>query len=139
MSQQSFHILVLEDSDDWIDKLTSYLHGYRVTAARTLSEAVGLLQGDAFDLAIVDISLVLDDPSDEKGLRFVSALRQTEFLRNMKIIIVTAYRTSERIRVAFKEYDVHDFLDKGSLNPREFRKIVAEALGIDDPMGEGTA
>jgi CheY-like chemotaxis protein len=139
MSQQNFHILVLEDSDDWIDKLKSYLYGYKVTIAKTLSEAVGLLQANSFDLAIVDISLVLDDPGDEKGFRFVSALRQTEFLRNMKIIIVTAYRTSERIRVAFKEYDVHDFLDKGSLDPREFREIVAEALGIDEPMGEETA
>lgn len=133
MSQHNFHILVLEDSEDWIDKLTSYLDGYRVTAAKTLSEAVGLLQRDPFDLAIVDISLVTDDPTDEKGLHFVSALRETNFLRDTKIIIVTAYHSPERIRLAFHHYDVFDFLDKGSLTSQSFRKVVAEALGIEQP------
>jgi two-component system response regulator PilR (NtrC family) len=133
MSQHNFHILVLEDSADWVDKLTSYLEGYRVTVARTLSEAFGHLQGDPFDLAIVDISLVTDDPTDEEGLRFVSALRETSFLRDTKIIIVTAYHSSERIRLAFHHYDVFDFLDKGSLTPQSFRKVVAEALGTEQP------
>jgi CheY-like chemotaxis protein len=129
MSSRNYDILVLEDDPDWIDKLRAYLHGYRVSAARTLGEAYDLLQKQGFDLAIVDISLVPNLATDEKGLRFVEGLRQIEFLRDLKIIIVTAYRTTDRIRQAFREYDVYDFLDKGSLTSQEFRKIVAQALG----------
>ena len=140
MSQQNFHILVLEDSEDWVDKLTTYLDGYKVTAARTLGAAAGLLQGaESFDLAIVDISLVLGNPDDENGFRFVSGVRETKPLRDLKIIIVTAYRSSERIRQAFRHYEVFDFLDKGSLTRQSFRTVVAEALGIKEPTSTETA
>jgi response regulator RpfG family c-di-GMP phosphodiesterase len=47
----------------------------------------------------------------------------------MAIIIVTAYPTEERIRRAFKDYKVHDFIDKMTLVPKDFKTEVAEAIG----------
>jgi CheY-like chemotaxis protein len=75
---------------------------------------------------------VLDRPDDEKGFRFVSGVRQTRPLQDLKIIIVTAYPTTERTRVAFREYNVHDFLDKGALTSHQLRETVAEALGLEE-------
>jgi DNA-binding NtrC family response regulator len=122
-------ILFLEDEEDWIDVLTSYLpDDYEIEAVKSLSEATECLNARAFDLAIVDISLISGRYEDEKGFHFIQELLSTEVLRDMSIIIVTAYPTMERARKAIRDYRVFDFIDKGTLEPAEFQRTVAEAI-----------
>lgn len=129
MTRQKARILIIEDDVDYVDTLEGYLKDdYEVHSAESLREARSLLEWNAFHLAIVDISLVLGDSSDEKGFRLIEELRTTEILRDMSIIIVTAYPSEERVRKAFKDYRVRDFIDKMTLDPKEFKKEVAEAI-----------
>jgi response regulator RpfG family c-di-GMP phosphodiesterase len=129
MAGQKARILLLEDDEDYVDTLKGYLEDdYEVYPAASLRKARKLLDQQTFHLAIVDISLVLGDSRDEKGFRLIEDLRTTEILRDMSIIIVTAYPSEERMRKAFKDYRVHDFIDKMTLDPTEFKKEVADAI-----------
>lgn len=129
MIERRPRILFLEDEKDWIDVLTSFLpDDYEIEPALSLSDAMELLNTRAFDLAIVDISLISGAHEDEKGFHFIEELRTTKTLRDMSIVILTAYSTVERLRRAFRDYGVFDFIDKGTLDPEEFRRTVAEAI-----------
>ena len=128
MAKGKARILLLEDDIDYVDTLVGYLDEYEVYTAATLREARKLLDQQTFHLAIVDISLVLGDSRDEKGFCLIEELRTTEILRDMSIIIVTGYPSEERMRKAFKDYRVHDFIDKMTLEPKEFKREVAEAI-----------
>jgi CheY-like chemotaxis protein len=138
MMGKKARILLLEDDREWIDTLSEYLEeDYEVYSATSLEEAELRLvelrpylesQEVPFHLAIVDISLILGDSDDEQGFYFIEDLRTRDILRDVSIIVVTAYPRTERVRTAFKDYKVHDFIDKMTLVPGDFKKEVAEAI-----------
>ena len=65
---------------------------------------------------------------DEGGFRLIESIRSTSILREMSIIVITAYSTPERIRRAFRDYKVYDIIDKMTLDPLQFKQVVAEAI-----------
>jgi DNA-binding NtrC family response regulator len=122
-------VLVLEDDPDWVHELTSYLEDdYEVQAACSLAQARELLEEKSFHMVTVDISLGLGGPMDEGGFRLIESIRSTSILREMSIIVITAYSTPERIRRAFRDYKVYDIIDKMTLDPLQFKQVVAEAI-----------
>jgi CheY-like chemotaxis protein len=128
-------ILLLEDRDDWTHLVSLLLRDdYDVIPARTLEDARQLVATSAFHLAIVDISLIPEDEFDEQGLQLIADLRATEILRDMSIIVLSAYpevegaETPERWRVAFRDYNVVDFFNKNRFDKEEFKRTVAEAV-----------
>lgn len=134
-------ILLLEDRDDWIHLVSLLLKDdYDVIPAKTLEDARQLVATSVFHLAIVDISMIPGDEFDEQGLQLIADLRTTEILRDMSIIILSAYpevegaKTPERWRVAFRDYNVVDFFDKNRFDRAEFKRTVAEAIA-DSYMG----
>jgi DNA-binding NtrC family response regulator len=129
MTSEKPRILLLEDEQQWVDMLSRYLEDdYEVCPAMSLDEAEDWLERESFRLALVDIRLIAHDSEDESGFVFIEELRTREILRDMSLIIVSAYGTVERARKAFREYKVHDFIDKGTLDPQEFKRIVADAI-----------
>ena len=129
MAIEKLPILLLEDEQQWIDMLSGYLEDdYEVCPATTLDEAEDWLNREAFRLALVDIRLIAHDSQDESGFEFIEELRTREILRDMSLIVVSAYGTVERARKAFKDYKVHDFIDKATLEPQTFKRIVADAI-----------
>lgn len=129
MTSEKPRILLLEDEEQWIDMLSRYLEDdYEVCPARSLDEAEDWLERKTFRLALVDIRLVAYDTKDEGGFEFIEDVRTREILRDMSLIIVSAYGTVERARKAFRDYQVHDFIDKATLDPQEFKEVVADAI-----------
>lgn len=129
MAEKKAQILLLEDDEDYVDTIKGYLEDdYEVFPAASLKEAQRLLGAKTFHLATIDISLVLADSRDEKGFRLIEEIRTTEILRDMSVIVVTAYPSEERMRKAFRDYRVHDFIEKMTLDPQEFKKEVADAI-----------
>lgn len=135
MTDMRPRILLLEDKDNWIHLVSLLLKDdYDVMAAKTLEDARQLVATNAFHLAIVDISLIPEDQFDEQGLQLIADLRTTEILRDMSIIVLSAYpevegaKTPERWRVAFRDYNVVDFFDKNRFDRAEFKRTVAEAV-----------
>lgn len=132
MGRQKPAILLLEDELQWIEVLSEYLSDdYEVCAARSITEAKLWLERRDIELALVDIRIISDDWIDESGFQFIEELRTREPLRDMSLIIISAYGTVERARKAFRDYKVDDFIDKGTLDPRELRATIAQLVAED--------
>jgi CheY-like chemotaxis protein len=135
-------ILIVDDDPEWIEILTDLLapfeeQGVLVDFASSRAEAEGKLDCQRFDLVTMDIQL--DRPTDsaegtEKEKVSVKEELKWESLlegclrKQTHVIVVSAYRTDERTRRAFKYYKVHDFFEKTSLDRREFIESVEEVL-----------
>lgn len=122
-------ILYLEDDPQWVARVEGYLKDrYDIHSTVSVKEARAWLDEKTFDLALVDISLIPGVSGDTQGLQFIEALKQSGILRDINIIIVTAYPWRTRIRKAFRDYGVFDFFDKAKLNPKELKATVMEAI-----------
>ena len=109
----------LEDRADWIRRVRSLLGDeYEYHSAKSLGEAAKLFYELAaddlkFDLAIIDISLIKDDPFDKQGLKFIEALETSGVMLGHSIIVLSGYsEIDENLRIAFRDYDVVDVFDK---------------------------
>lgn len=104
--------------------------------SRSGSQEGVLEEKGPFDLFIVDISLALGDSGDEQGLAFVEEIRNREAIYRqagesipgLKILIFTGYPWRDRIKRAFRDLGVVDFLDKGRISRTEFAKAIEAAL-----------
>ena len=117
MKGRIFH---LEDRADWIRRVRNLLgdeHDYY--SASNLEEAAKLFKelaadGLKFDLAIIDISLIRDDPHDKQGFKFIEALETSGVMLGHSVIVLSGYsEIDDNLRVAFRDYDVVDVFDKG--------------------------
>jgi CheY-like chemotaxis protein len=115
-------ILVLDDEERWRQAFVSILQqaDFYVDAAASTQEAEELLSKSFYHLAILDISMLPGDGSDEGGIILLGTLDAANLLGEMKVIVVSAYGTMERMRKMFKQYKVADFQSKDDFDPSEF-------------------
>lgn len=145
---ESARILYLEDDQEWQEKIKEYLGDrYDLLTVHDPAQAEGMLfptrssggkmaDTTPFQLFIADISLVLGNSGDEQGLRFIEDIRNRESLHRqagelsdkLKIMILTAYPWRERIKVAFRDLRVTDFLDKGHISRAVLLSAVERAF-----------
>lgn len=120
-----FLILVVDDSADNVAMLSLDLQqqGYRVVTATNGEEAITVACCTLPDLILMDISMPRLD-----GLGATRRIRQTESLRNVPVIAVTAHETEGFQRAAY-DVGVAGFLTK----PVDFVRmhlLVARLLGL---------
>ncbi|HEY5543338.1 MAG TPA: response regulator [Candidatus Binatia bacterium] len=110
-------ILVVDDEENFLTLLQWFLtqRGYQVATASSTEQALSLLDGRAFDVALLDIRLGAGD-----GMALLEELIQR--LPGLKVFMMTAYPTVSSIKQAF---------DKGALRyltkPVDLQEL-AEAL-----------
>lgn len=110
-------ILVVDDEENFLTLLQWFLtqRGYQVATASSTEQALSLLDGRAFDVALLDIRLGAGD-----GMVLLEELIQR--LPGLKVFMMTAYPTVSSIKQAF---------DKGALRyltkPVDLQEL-AEAL-----------
>jgi CheY-like chemotaxis protein len=122
-------ILHLEDVPDWTDAISELLsEKYEVVSAPSLTAAHELLRTEDYDLALVDVSLVPQAGNDTGGFQFISFIRSSDLWRDLPVIVLTGYDSMERMRSAFKEFKVFDFIAKSELEPQEFEETIAQAI-----------
>jgi CheY-like chemotaxis protein len=111
-------ILVVDDLEKWRDQLVETLHseGYYADSASTVAEVLERLDETFYHLLLLDVRLIDADPSNEEGLDLLDELDKRGLSESMKVIILSAYRTQERMRMAFKDHKVADFLSKNHFN-----------------------
>ncbi len=119
-------VLIIEDTQEWREMLRNLLEaeGYRVFEASTAAEAMELLTSRPFHLALVDISLRYQDESDESGMHLLAAMKKHGLDRVVRSIVISGYGTRRRMRRAFVDYDVADFIPKEEFDTEEFLAIV---------------
>ncbi|MBC8553091.1 MAG: hypothetical protein H8D23_25985 [Candidatus Brocadiales bacterium] len=113
-------IFHLEDKADWIQRVQNLLgKGFDYYSASSLTDAAQLFKdladdGLKFDIAIIDVSLITDDPHDKQGFKFIEALEASGVMLGHSIIVLSGYSdVDENLRVAFRDYAVIDVFDKG--------------------------
>lgn len=123
-------ILILEDDADWIKTLTDVLHDQvsLIASANSLTVAQELIDSTYFNVAIVDISMRLNDPQDSQGMEFLKILRDRGLERVISPIVLSAYGSIETVRRAFLDYHIVDFLDKAKFDAAALRATVDKAL-----------
>jgi DNA-binding NtrC family response regulator len=84
-------VLVADDQPDILDALRLLLsdEGYEVTAARSPGEALAKLEGQEFDLAILDLNYTRDTTSGQEGLDLIERIKAID--ASLPILVVTAW------------------------------------------------
>jgi len=111
MTEQSAHIVVVDDDDDIRSSLAKYLrkHGFRVSVAANGEELDQVLSTASADLVVLDIMLPGDD-----GLTICRRVLET---RQLPIIFLTAL-AEDIDRILGLEIGADDYVTK-PFNPRE--------------------
>lgn len=134
------HVLLLEDDTLWVDSVREVIapHVQSVHAATSLGEATALLDTHYFTVAIVDISLIGNDPKDSQGMEFLRMLADRKLNDVVSIIILSAYGDKERVRKAFRDFHVHDFLSKSEFNAVDLIDAISGALAAHKRLDDLT-
>lgn len=126
----SYNILVVEDTPDWRGKLVGYLieeGEYNVVEAHNYKTATELLYKDPYDVVLLDLRLIDWDERNEQGMQLLCELDSIAELNGTQAIVITGYATRQRMRVAFRDHQVVDFIEKQRFDPQEFKATVLQA------------
>ncbi len=130
-SMQENRVLLVEDDGAIVDNLTEFLRGegFRVTAVDGQKKALALLEGESFDLALLDVSL-----EEGNGYALCAAIKAEQ---DLPVIFLTA---------SGDEYSVITGLDMGAddyvskpFRPRELvarMRMVLRRCGKTQPVLE---
>ena len=143
-------ILIVDDDKNMLEVLSLRLEaeGYNVTATGGAREALELIKGSLFDLALVDLKL----GGTENGIDLMKRLHQT--VPEMPVIILTAYGTIDMAVEAMKQgaysfitkpfnrrellLQIKNGLEKSSLSRevRRLKALVGERYGVENIIGK---
>ena len=123
-------ILILEDDPIWQQNVAEALQpiAAAIHAAATLAEAETLLQTCYVNVAVVDWSLVMGDAQDDQGAQFMQAIRNAHLTDTVRLVVLSAYPSTDRLRAGFREFNVVDFLEKRSFDADALLHTVLDAL-----------
>ena len=127
---QNARILILDDDEQWTKTFRTVLEDKvaSIDSAQTLAEAIDLIDHRYFNVAIVDLRLNNDDPSDGSGMEFLAAARQRGLDEVMAPIMCTAYGNLTNAVEALRDYHVVDFINKGDFQTTPLLLAVSKAL-----------
>ncbi len=125
-------ILIVDDQQNWRDVISSLLasDGYEVNSVASTADAWRLLDNKSFDIAILDVRLVDDDPFDVQGIELLEQMK-TRLGDRFPIVIMTGYSFEGLEKNVSNRYGVKAFLHKGSgklRNIKEFRSLIKNLL-----------
>ena len=118
-------VLVVDDEPDLLEllELTLSRMGLDTTRAQSVTEAVGLLDGQAFDLCLTDMRL-----PDGEGLRVVEHI--TDKGLDVPVAVITAFGSAENAVAALKA-GAFDYLAK-PVALDQLRALVKQALKVPE-------
>ncbi len=125
MNNPPYVVLVVDDNRDFLDAMISLLESdkkYEILYASDGQEALAILQDRVPDLLITDISM-----PKMGGFELIEHTKQDNRFENMRIILLTADTTTEKMRrgktLGVTEYIVKPFM------PAEFLTMLHRLLG----------
>lgn len=119
--------LLVEDDAGWRSLLTELLTdgGYLVQTSTSYLEALGRLNREKYQVAVVDLSLAnsLEPHRNLDGYRLLASTRQA----NVPTIVVSGYADPERIARAYTEYNIFTCLEKQHFDRTAFLQTLTDA------------
>lgn len=139
-SRQSIGLaLVVDDDAGWRDVLAEMLEelDYRVHRCGSYGEAIGRLNRDQYDLAVVDLELTAalqsgeirqssaaDDPKHKfGGFRLLASMRAS----GLPTIVVTGLASLEAIENTYRDYGAYACIQKQNFDRKSFAALALEA------------
>ena len=118
-------ILLVEDDADIVENLSALLsaEGFTVKSAGTQQQAVDLLSGERFDLALLDISL--PDGSGYAVCSVIKADTEDNLNRDVPVVFITAY-DDEASAVASLDMGADDYISK----PFSIREVMVRIMAV---------
>lgn len=141
-------VLIIDDDQDWREgnlKTALLPLGCNITTIGEYSEALQRIQQETYDVTVLNIEL---DPNEQNSVRVTqkwTGLLDLIKQRESEVIVVTSQspRTSvepsELVRIAFKDFEVVDYLFKEKFNPKEYRETIQDALSKNRLDSQGSA
>lgn len=118
-------ILIVDDDPKFLDSLANVLNRhYSSIKAASLTEAKQSLS-PRIDLALLDIRLNNSDPLNKEGIELLKYIKNG--YPDLPVIMMTAYGDID-IAVEAMKLGASDFIQKGRLDIREFRKVIDNVL-----------
>jgi CheY-like chemotaxis protein len=126
-------VLIVDDLEKWCKILVQMLQrdGFYADSASTAAEVLQRLNETFYHLLVLDIRLADADASNAEGIDLLRELDERGLSEATKVIILSAYGTQERMRLAFKDYKVADFLSKHKFNNQVFLESVQQVFAAD--------
>lgn len=102
MPKRQQRILVVDDLADWRQTLSGLLldAGYQVQVANSSVAALRKIAASKFDLALLDIRLDESDEDNIEGMQLAAKIKKRS--PKTKIVIITGYGTTERMKQALE-------------------------------------
>jgi DNA-binding NtrC family response regulator len=118
-------LLIVDDIEEYLEAVEGLLSPkYEVFKARNLEESINTLKKEKIDLAIIDIRLKEDDPSNRDGLKVVKWIKENS--PHTIPIVMSAYKEFD-YAVEALNLGARYFLKK-PLKPEEIEKVLNELL-----------
>src|SRR5579864_1500212 len=107
---RQIRVLVVDDLEEWREELVETLKqaSFCADSASTVTQTLERLNEALYHLLILDIRLNDADPDNTDGIGLLNKLSERGLGEAMKVIILSAHGTQERMRTAFKDYNVAD-------------------------------
>jgi CheY-like chemotaxis protein len=119
-------IIYVEDESEWQEFARNALAGHQVDIAGNFREAVSLIQGNRYDVALID--LTLGETGDRLGGEILDLLK-IEYPDTCRIV-VTGDPPGGSLRAnILDKYDVNEVIIKARTSVPDLRRVVTEALG----------
>lgn len=122
--------LVVEDDAGWSSLLSELLadSGYRVNTSTSYGEAIGLLNREHYQIAVIDISLAnsLEPNQNQDGYRLLSSTRQAK----IPTIVVSGMADPDLIDRAYAEHNIFACLEKQSFERNKFLEYVRRVAAL---------
>lgn len=121
MNRNEIGILVVDDELIVRESLTKWFRedGYRVDAAESAAAALRKLQGESWNILLVDIKMPGMD-----GLELLQRVKEID--RNAVVIIITAFASVETAVKALKD-GAYDYITK-PIDPDELNRLIDRAV-----------
>src|SRR6266568_1057171 len=136
MSKQG-HVLVVDNDPFWCNALVKILKegGFDADSVVKVDEAVEKLRAALYHILVVDVRMKDADPTNQEGIDILSKLKDLGLKEAMKVIMISAYPDTEKLRRAFRDFEVADFLFKNDFHEEEcletVRRVFAEKVKIN--------
>lgn len=123
-------VLIVEDLPNWQEllKRTLVSEDLQVDVAASFPEAIHKLEQNFYHLAVLDVRLVDQDPSNSEGMTILDRLQEKRLGDAMAKIMLSAYGTLAQMRNAFKHHKVADFIAKEDFDRTQFRQTVRKVF-----------
>jgi signal transduction histidine kinase len=123
-------ILIVDDEVKWHDQVKDSIlttkERYLTETATNYIEAIDALERSHFKVAIVDLSLVYEDPENTDGFRLLDDMDKANL--DTKVIMVSGYWTEQTEREARENHRVLACIHREGFNVPEFREIIRRAI-----------